>query len=145
MTRAGGTSVRVLLVDDDPEIVELFRSVAKQDPTVELVGATSPEEAMVLSREAPPDAILLDHNFPTANMVERSDAATRANRGMTGLEAVEFLRSAAPDAVIAIYTASSGLDESVHNSGADLYVVKGPDPGAVLDEVSDRARQRRQP
>ena len=143
MSRADAAPVRVLIVDDDPEILDLFRAVANEHPSVELMGATSPEEAMVLSRDAPPDAILLDHNFPTANLVERSDVPTRANRGMTGLEAVEFLRSAAPDAVIAIYTGSRGLDESVQNAGADMYVVKGPDPRVVLDEVSDRARDRR--
>ena len=134
--------MRVLVVDDDPEIVEVFRAVAHGNPSVELVGATSPEEAMALSREAPPDAILLDHSFPTAELVEPTDAPARSSRGMTGLEAVEFLRSAAPEAVIAIYTGSLGLSESVENAGADMYVVKGPNPRAVLEEVTDRARQR---
>jgi CheY-like chemotaxis protein len=135
--------VRVLVVDDDPEIFEVFRAVADHDPVIDLVGASSPEEAMAVSREVPPDAILLDHNFPTANIVEHTDVPTRASRGMTGLEAVEFLRSAAPDAVIAIYTGSRGLEDSVENAGADLYLVKGPDPKTVLGELADRARQRR--
>ena len=111
METASGTRLRVLVVDDDPEIFEVFRAVATLHPTIDLVGATSPEEAMVLSRETPPDAILLDHSFPTAGIVEHSDVPTRANRGMTGLEAVEFLRSAAPDAVIAIYTGDGTKSE----------------------------------
>lgn len=143
MGTAGGTRLRVLVVDDDPEIFELFRAVAILNPAVDLVGAASPEEAMALSREEPPDAILLDHSFPTAGIAENADVPTRANRGMTGLEAVEFLRSAAPHAVIAIYTGSHGLDESAEHAGADLYLVKGPNPGAVLEELTDRARQRR--
>ena len=143
MGAASGTRVRVLVVDDDPDIVELFRAVANGQPTIELVGATSPEEAMTLSREAPPDVIVLDHSFPTAGIVENIEVPTRANRGMTGLEAVEFLRSTAPDAVIAIFTGSRGLDESAEHAGADLYLVKGLDLRAVLDEVTDRARQRR--
>lgn len=143
MSADEGPPVRVLVVDDDPDIVELFRAVAYDDPVVELVGAASPEEAMVLSREAPPDAILLDHSFPTAGIVESSDTPSRSNRGMTGLEAVEFLRAAAPEAVIVIYTGSRGLNESVQNAGADMYMVKGPNPKAVLEEVADRARQRR--
>jgi len=139
---ANETRVRVLVVDDDPEIFEVFQALASGHPTVELVGAASPEEAMALSRDLPPDAILLDHSFPTAGIVEHTDVPTRANRGMSGLEAVEFLRSAAPDAVIAIYTGAQGLDESAEHAGADLYLVKGPNPREVLDTVTDRARRR---
>lgn len=142
MATANETRVRVLVVDDDPAIFEVFQALANDHPTVELMGAASPEEAMALSRDEPPDAILLDHNFPTAGIVEHSDVPTRANRGMSGLEAVEFLRSAAPDAVIAIYTGSRGLDESAEHAGADLYLVKGPNPRDALDAVTDQARRR---
>jgi len=133
---------RVLVVDDDPEICALFRAIADTDPSIDIVAASSPEEAMGLSRDQPPDAILLDHSFPTAEILEHADVATRANRGMTGLEAVEFLRSTAPDAVIAIFTGSADLADSVEHAGADLYLVKGPSPRAVLDQLADRARQR---
>lgn len=143
MGGANGTRVRVLVVDDDPEIFAVFRAAADRHPVVDLVGATSPEEAILVSRDEPPDAILLDHSFPTANLVEHTDVPTRASRGMTGLEAVEFLRSAAPDAVIAIYTGSRGLEDSVEHAGADLYLVKGPDPKSILEELADRALHRR--
>ena len=132
MVTAEAAGFRVLVVDDDPEICALFSAVARDDPSIVVLAASSPEEALDLSRGKPPDAILLDHNFPTADIVEHTDVPTRANRGMTGLEAVEFLRSVAPDAVIAIFTGTAGLAESVEHAGADLYVVKGLSPNDVL-------------
>src|SRR5256885_7988952 len=63
--------IRVLVVDDDPGIIELMSAVAKSHPLVEVVaGARSPEEALAVSRHSPPDAILLDHHFPTAQPAE---------------------------------------------------------------------------
>lgn len=64
-------------------------------------------------------------------------------RGLSGLEAVEFLRAVAPEAVIAVYTGTTGLDGSVENSGADMYLMKGPDPRSTLDEVAEHVRRRR--
>jgi hypothetical protein len=45
--------------------------------------------------------------------------------------------------VIALHTAVAGLDESVANAGADLYLVKGPDVPAAFDEVAEHVRRRR--
>ncbi|HEV3226775.1 MAG TPA: hypothetical protein VGZ52_08065, partial [Acidimicrobiales bacterium] len=104
------TRVRVMVVDDDPLIFELFLALAARHPAVELLGAASPEEAMAMSRAEPPDAILLDHNFPTAEYPRSDDSVlSRMSRGLTGLEAVEYLRAAAPNAVITIYTGATGL------------------------------------
>ncbi len=133
------------MVDDDPGIFELMCAVADRHPLVDVVaGATSPEEALVLSRRTPPDAILLDHHFPTADLPELEPLlGNTPMRGMTGLEAVEFLRAAAPAAVIAIYSCNQGLAGSAENSGADMYLVKGPNASAALDEVARAAIRRR--
>ncbi len=64
-------------------------------------------------------------------------------RGLSGLEAVEFLRAVAPDAVIAIYSGNTSLAGSAVNSGADLYLVKGLDPRDVLDQVALAAKNKR--
>jgi ActR/RegA family two-component response regulator len=63
-------------------------------------------------------------------------------RGLSGLEAVEFLRAVAPDAVIAVYTGTTGLEDSVENSGADMYLLKGIDLRATLDELAEQVRLR---
>jgi DNA-binding NarL/FixJ family response regulator len=139
--------VRLLVIDDDPDIIAVLKGIADHHPTVELVGATSsPEEAVAQSRHAPPDAILLDHYFFSADPPEVDEdpaLARRATRGMSGLEAVEFLRAVAPDAVIAVYTGMTGLADSVENSGADLYLMTGPDPRDALDRVAECVARRR--
>jgi DNA-binding response OmpR family regulator len=138
--------VRLLVIDDDPELCELLRVISHQHPVVDWVGAaSSPEEAVSVSRQQLPDAILLDHHFLTAEpaQLDANSESRRAVRGLSGLEAVEFLRAVAPDAVIAVYTGTEGLDESVENSGADMYLMKGRDPRATLDEVAAYVRRRR--
>jgi DNA-binding NarL/FixJ family response regulator len=137
--------VRLLVIDDDPDICEVLRVISDAHPHVDWVGAaSSPEDAVSLSREHSPDAILLDHRFLTAKRPEPDGAGSpRALRGLSGLEAVEFLRAVAPDAVIAVYTGTTGLADSVENAGADLYLLKGPDPRATIDEVAEHVRRRR--
>jgi DNA-binding NarL/FixJ family response regulator len=137
--------VRLLVIDDDPDICEVLRVISEAHPHVDWVGAaSSPEDAVPLSREHSPDAILLDHRFLTAEPPEPDGAGSpRAPRGLSGLEAVEFLRAVAPDAVIAVYTGTTGLADSVENAGADLYLLKGPDPRASIDEVAEHVRRRR--
>jgi CheY-like chemotaxis protein len=139
----GEARVRVLVVDDDPDIFEMLLSLAERDPVIELTGAATPEVAVALSRAEPPDVILLDHHFATGGPREPALAAA-PGRGLTGLESVEFLRAAAPGAVIALYTGSSGLQDSAEHAGADVYVVKGLDPQAVLDDLADLVRGRRE-
>ena len=138
--------VRLLVIDDDPDLCEVLRVLSDDHPVVDWIGAaSSPEEAVSLSREHSPDAILLDYHFFTAEPPELEDTggSRRAMRGLSGLEAVEFLRAVAPCAVIAVYTGTTGLAGSVENSGADMYLLKGPDPRAALDEVAEHVRRRR--
>ena len=139
--------VRLLVIDDDPDICEVLRVVARHHPTVDWVGAaSSPEEAVAVAREKTPNAILLDHHFLTADLpdIEDRPGSRRPMRGLSGLEAVEFLRAVAPDAVIAVYTGMAGLAKSVVHAGADMYLMKGSDPRATLDEVAEQVRLRRQ-
>jgi len=138
--------VRLLVIDDDRDLCEVLRVVCEHHPFVDWVGAaSSPEEAVSLSREHSPDAILLDHRFLSAEPPDLDDTAgpRRTVRGLSGLEAVEFLRAVAPDAVIAVYTGTTGLADSVEHSGADMYLIKGPDPRATLDEVAEYVQRHR--
>ena len=138
--------VRLLVIDDDPDICELLRVTAGLHPILDWVGsASSPEEAVALSRQHSPDAILLDHRFLTAEppAIEGTPGSRRQLRGLSGLEAVEFLRAVVPESVIALYTGTTGLAESVENSGADMYLMKGSDPRATLDELAEYVRRHR--
>ena len=138
--------VRLLVVDDDPDVCDVLRSLSEHHPVVDWAGAaSSPEEAVGMTRDTAPDVILLDHHFPSAAAPKLGGTAGArpSPRGLSGLEAVEFLRAVAPKAVIALYTATSGLKDSAVNAGADLYLVKGPDPWSALDEVAEHVRRRR--
>jgi len=70
-TRAHGTAqtvamasreVRLLLVDDDPTVIQAMSRMLAQYPDQRF--ATSGEDALHLAREATPDLILLDSEMP---------------------------------------------------------------------------------
>ena len=60
-------SIRVLVVDDDPEIVELFVDVLQSDGRFEVATAQTGYDAGVLTQQFHPDAVVLDYMLPDIN------------------------------------------------------------------------------
>jgi two-component system, OmpR family, response regulator len=58
---------RVLVVDDDPEIVELFVDVLERDGRFEVKTAATGYDAGILTHEFQPDLIILDYMLPDIN------------------------------------------------------------------------------
>lgn len=58
---------KVLVVDDDPEIVELMVDVLERDGRFEVRTASSGYDAGVLTQEYQPDLIILDYMLPDVN------------------------------------------------------------------------------
>jgi two-component system, OmpR family, response regulator len=58
---------KVLVVDDDPEIVELFVDVLERDGRFEVKTADTGYTAGMLTNEFKPDLILLDYMLPDVN------------------------------------------------------------------------------
>jgi two-component system, OmpR family, response regulator len=58
---------KVLVVDDDPEIVELFVDVLDRDGRFEVKTAGTGYDAGVLTQEFVPDLIILDYMLPDIN------------------------------------------------------------------------------
>ncbi len=58
---------RVLIVDDDPEIVELFVDVLKADGRFEVATAQTGYDAGVLTQQFHPDILVLDFMLPDIN------------------------------------------------------------------------------
>src|SRR5688572_19863115 len=58
---------RVLVVDDDPEIVELFVDVLERDGRFEVKTASSGYDAGMLTQEFNPELIILDYMLPDIN------------------------------------------------------------------------------
>ena len=58
---------KVLIVDDDPEIIELITDVLSKDGRFEIKSATSGYDAGVATQQFLPDLILLDYMLPDVN------------------------------------------------------------------------------
>ncbi len=58
---------KVLVVDDDPNIVELFADVLNRDGRFEVRSAKSGYEAGMLTQDFRPDLIILDYQLPDVN------------------------------------------------------------------------------
>jgi excisionase family DNA binding protein len=61
------SKIRVLVVDDDPEIVELFIDVLKHDGRFEVASAQTGYDAGVLTQQFNPDVVILDYMLPDIN------------------------------------------------------------------------------
>jgi two-component system, OmpR family, response regulator len=58
---------RILVVDDDPEIVELFVDVLERDGRFDVKTANTGYNAGLLTREFNPDLVILDYMLPDIN------------------------------------------------------------------------------
>jgi two-component system, OmpR family, response regulator len=58
---------RVLVVDDDPQIVEMFKDLLSKDPSIELRSAGNGYDAGLLTESFRPHLIILDYMLPDIN------------------------------------------------------------------------------
>lgn len=63
----GSSKIRVLVVDDDPMIVELFVDVLSADGRFELATAQTGFDAGLMTQQFLPDIIVLDYMLPDIN------------------------------------------------------------------------------
>lgn len=112
---------RVLVVDDEPNIVELL-SVSLKFQGFEVATARSGMEALRVARDFRPDVFVLDVMMP----------------GMDGFELLPRLRAEGFDGPVLYLTAKDAVDDRIHGLtiGADDYVTKP----FSLEEVITRLR-----
>jgi Nif-specific regulatory protein len=99
----------VLIVDDEPDNLEVFRLNLKRE--FDLRTAKSGAEALELMRQIDPGVVVTDQRMP----------------GMTGIELLVQTKSARPDAVrmiITAYTDSDVLLKAINEGGIERYLVK---------------------
>lgn len=111
----------VLVVDDEPDIVELLTIWLDDDPRCsQVLRANDLDGALAIATEQHPDVVVLDFCF--------------GHRVST--EILPPLRAACPDALIVVHTASKRAAElsGVIAAGADTIVEKGAE---TIDEVVD--------
>lgn len=121
LTRADGSPVRVLVVDDEPNLTELI-SMALRYEGWEVRTAASGTEAVRTARGFGPDAVVLDMMLPDFD----------------GLEVLRRMRADDPDIPVLFLTARDAVEDRVAGltAGGDDYVTKP----FSLEEVVARVR-----
>jgi hypothetical protein len=116
---------RVLVVDDDPQIIELFVDMLSRDPRLEVRTATTGFDAGALTESFKPHLVLLDYLLPdiNGNMVCRR---LRANKNLDSIK---------------ILCVSGVIDQSevknLKEAGADDFIKKPFDLGHMVRRISE--------
>ena len=107
-----GSSVRVLVVEDEPRYALLLCRVLGARPGFETLTAATLSDALAVLRDRPVDAVVLDLGLPDSR----------------GLSTLKSVRDAAPGAAVVIVTARDDEHEVFEalDGGAQEYLVKGP-------------------
>jgi two-component system OmpR family response regulator len=109
LTRADGSPLRVLVVDDEVNIAELI-SMALRYEGWQVQMAHTGGSAVNAARELGPDAVVLDMMLPDID----------------GLEVLRRMRSSLPDVPVVFLTARDAVEDRVAGltAGGDDYVTK---------------------
>ncbi len=121
LLRPDGTPVRVLVVDDEPDLVEVLGAVLRHEGWRVRV-AVDGLSAVSVAREFQPDAVLLDVMLPDIG----------------GFEVLRRLRAEAPHVCVLFLTARDAVEDRIAGitAGGDDYVTKP----FSLEEVLARLR-----
>jgi excisionase family DNA binding protein len=121
---AAGSRARVLVVDDDPEIVELLSDVLDRDGRFEVHTAGTGYEAGMLTSELRPDLLLLDYLLPDIN----GNAVCRAVREKAELSDTRI--------ILLSGAADPREVEELMNAGADAFVRKPFDIEQLVAKIA---------
>ena len=114
---------RVLVVDDDEAIIEMFNDLLKRDGRFEVRTASTGYDAGILTEQFRPDVLLLDFKLPDIN----GNAMCRTIRSNPAYEHIKIIvisGVADPDDV-----------KELMEAGADQFVRKPFDINEVIDSI----------
>jgi DNA-binding NarL/FixJ family response regulator len=118
--------IRVLFVEDQPNILKAQVKLLKHFEEIEIVGeALSGEQALEMVAQVKPDVLLLDLGLPQ----------------MSGMEVTRRVRSEHPEIEILIFTIfdeEEKVTEAIA-SGAAGYLLKGTPATKIVDAIKDVA------
>jgi DNA-binding response OmpR family regulator len=117
---------RILIVDDDADILELLRLEFEDEPGWSADGITDPARALDLARTTPYDVIITDWRMPE----------------MTGGEFISALRKQGCSSYVIIY---SGMDPDQDlfkalETDADQYIFRRGNPEREFGELKESIR-----
>jgi DNA-binding NarL/FixJ family response regulator len=118
--------LRVVLVDDEPDVMLLMQVQLAGRADLDVVGtANDGAEAMEACRSLHPDAVVMDLLMPR----------------MSGFEAIEALQKELPDIAVVAHSAVAGehVRDQVDRLGVP-FVLKSGEPGPLVQALLDAAR-----
>ena len=118
-----GDKMRVLVVDDDPEIIELFNDTLAKDPRFEVATATTGYDAGVQTQKFKPDLMILDYMLPDIN----GNVVCGTIRSRSELAHIKIL--------IISGSASGAAVEELVAAGADELIEKPFDIVKMIDLI----------
>lgn len=119
--------VRVLLVDDEPEFLDLAKYLLERNDSFEIETALSAREGLERLQAGKYDAVVSDYLMPDID----------------GLDMLKIIRARGNDIPFIILTGRGREDIAIEalNSGADFYVRKGIDPKTQYVDIINSIRQ----
>jgi DNA-binding NarL/FixJ family response regulator len=121
-------AVRVLVVDDSPQFVDMLVALLSREERIAVVGkARDGLEAVDLATRLAPDVTLMDISMP----------------GLDGIEATRKIRAQDPDACVLMLTGSNNpaeIDRS-RQAGAAGYLTKDRVGSSLVDAIIDIAER----
>jgi len=120
----------VLVIDDEPDILDLVRYFLEQPGDMKVETVTSTKEALerVIKKEY--DAIVLDYYMPELN----------------GIDFLKYLRAKGNTTPIIIFTGVGRENAAIEalNNGADFFLKKGDDPRTQFRELAHMIHQAKE-
>jgi len=116
----------VLLVDDDPAILEVTRLVLEQSRDLSVKTVSSSREALELLTKNRYDAMVLDYDMPEIN----------------GIELLKIIRGKGDVTPVIIFTGVGREHAAIEalNNGANFFLKKGEDPNLPFFELKQMIR-----
>ncbi len=118
-----GSTRHILVVDDDPQIVELFVDVLGNDARYEVKTAMTGYEAGAMTESFKPDLLILDYMLPDIN----GNVVCKSIRSNPNLSMTKIL-------IVSGVVNRSEIDELL-DAGADDFVKKPFDIAALLRTI----------
>ena len=111
----------VLLIDDDPGLLETIKIMSERSRDMSLETAQSAKEGLKILQDKSFDAIIVDYEMPE----------------ITGIEFLKILRSMGDTTPVIIFTAVGRENAAIEalNNGANFFLKKGEDPRMQFREL----------
>ena len=119
-------ALRIFVVDDDPTIRRVIRTVVSE-PAFEIVGeAMDGEEAVDLVPRLKPEVVIMNLAMPR----------------MSGIEATRLIKQVSPDVTVVAFTATTDPSEiaAMIEAGALTHIPK-PDLGGLVQMLGELGRR----